>query len=417
MIIQNSILHKSTTLISIFTLFVNILFSYVVVKDFSMENLLLFFILFFIQLIFRDFRAIFCVLLMYIVWMFCYYIYVYELGIYYTPEQTFTDSNYYDYYALQFCDYPIKEIYQKAEITWQSSFVITFYSIVYKVFGKSLLNPVIINLILLHITFYNLKIRRIKNTQHLIILFLFLPFMGLNLVVPGKDVIMILLISIYFSSILNSKIGSKGILIKAMVIIIGFFNRANTLPIFLMFEVVNYNKWNKKIKYMFLLLSSLMILVLPQYIESIMGALGFENLIEKQQSNFAYSDGLANLLLPSNPLLFVLATPIRTLAYLISPFPFITNVIDGFYDRNFFTFWFILFKFLSGFVWAIVLVKFCYSKFFKYNPIVNAIVLLSIFTSTVYLVQGGRYRVMCDLLLIVYFSYNSIFGKYNWKRN
>ncbi|HIC8924354.1 TPA: hypothetical protein ACW72V_001823, partial [Elizabethkingia anophelis] len=65
----------------------------------------------------------------------------------------------------------------------------------------------------------------------------------------------------------------------------------------------------------------------------------------------------------------------------------------------------------------IVLVKFCYSKFFKYNPIVNAIVLLSIFTSTVYLVQGGRYRVMCDLLLIVYFSYNSIFGKYNWKRN
>ncbi|HIC8925973.1 TPA: hypothetical protein ACW72V_003474, partial [Elizabethkingia anophelis] len=124
-----------------------------------MENLLLFFILFFIQLIFRDFRAIFCVLLMYIVWMFCYYIYVYELGIYYTPEQTFTDSNYYDYYALQFCDYPIKEIYQKAEITWQSSFVITFYSIVYKVFGKNLLNPVIINLILLHITFYNLKIR------------------------------------------------------------------------------------------------------------------------------------------------------------------------------------------------------------------------------------------------------------------
>ena len=56
-----------------------------------------------------------------------------------------------------------------------------------------------------------------------------------------------------------------------VIIIIGFLIELILSPIFLMFEVVNYNKSGiKKNKIHVLLLSSLMILVLPHtYIESI----------------------------------------------------------------------------------------------------------------------------------------------------
>ncbi|MEZ7497314.1 hypothetical protein QO200_01010 [Flavobacterium sp. Arc3] len=344
---------------------------------------------------------------MYIIWLVCYYIPVFNLGIYYTAEQDFTDSNYYDYYALKFCHLPLDEIIVESNITWQSVFVITFYSLIYKFFGSTLLNPIIINLILLYLSFYILKVAQIKK-RYMIMICLLIPFMAVNLVVPGKDVIMIFLMSIYLSTFLNNYSKRKKLILKSLALVVGFYNRPNTLPIFLILEMVNFNNLSIKVKKFFYVIFVLSMYFIPMYIEGIMEGLGFENLIEKQRDGFAMSETLMNILLPTNGLLYLLVTPLRAFVYLIAPFPLLSNVLA--YDQNnMFSFWFILFKFIDGFAWLLFMFYF-FKKKYKYNPTINVLILLSVFISTVYLVQGGRYRVFCDLIMITYFSYQSIYS-------
>lgn len=389
---------------SIFFLLISNFLTFFFIKDFSLENFILFFVLFLVQNIYPDYRSVLITFISFIVWLFCYYIYVYDLGIYYTSEQTFTDSNYYDYYALKFSDLPISRIIIESKITWQSTFVITFYSIVYKIFGATLLNPVVINLILIHLTFYNLKIRNVDQ-KYLIYVYALIPFMALNLVVPGKDVIMIFLLSIYASTFLNKNSSKKTLLIKIIVLVIGYYNRPNTLPIYLILEMIYFNKLNKKVKFLFVLI---FLFILPFYSESLFASLGFADSLEKQREGFLMSEQLRDILLPTDGLLFIIVTPFRLLLYLVSPFPIINNVIESYNNTNFFTFWFVLFKFISGFLWFMFMIKFLISKKLKYNPVINSLISVSVLISTVYLVQGGRYRVFCDFLMILYFVYDSI---------
>jgi hypothetical protein len=398
---------KVNFLILLVSFFIYNVFSFLIVESYSVDNFFLFVILGVIQFVYNDRRSILIILSMFMIWLFCYYIPVFDLGIYYTAEQDFTDSNYYDYYALQFCNLPLDQIIIEANITWQSVFVITFYSLIYKIFGTALLNPIIVNLILLYISFYNLKVGQIKK-QYIVIICLLIPFMALNLVVPGKDVIMIFLMAIYLSTFLNNYSKKKSLIIKAFVLIVGFYNRPNTLPIFFILEMVNFNSLSIKVKKSLYAIFILSIYFIPMYIEVIMEGLGFENLIDKQRDGFAMSEGLMNILLPSNPLLYILVTPLRAFVYLIAPFPLLSSVLSS--DKNnLFIFWFIFFKFIDGFTWLLFMFYFVKKKY-KYNPTINVLLLLSVFISTVYLVQGGRYRVFCDLIMITYFSYQSFYS-------
>lgn len=392
---------------SIFFLLISNFLTFFFIKDFSLENFILFFVLFLVQNIYPDYRSVLITFISFIVWLFCYYIYVYDLGIYYTSEQTFTDSNYYDYYALKFSDLPISRIIIESKITWQSTFVITFYSIVYKIFGATLLNPVVINLILIHLTFYNLKIRNVDQ-KYLKYVFALIPFMALNLVVPGKDVIMIFLLSIYVSTFLNKNSPKKTLFIKIIVLVIGYYNRPNTLPIYLILEMIYFNKLNKKAKYLVFLFGLIFLFIFPFYSESLFAELGFADSLEKQREGFLMSEQLRDILLPTDGILFIIVTPFRLLLYMVSPFPMINNVIESYNNLNFFTFWFVLFKFISGFLWFMFMIKLLISKKLKYNPVINSLISVSVLISTVYLVQGGRYRVFCDFLMILYFVYDSI---------
>jgi hypothetical protein len=398
---------KANILILLISFFIYNFFSFFIVESYSVDNFFLFTILSIIQFVYNDRRSILLILSMYIIWLVCYYIPVFNLGIYYTAEQDFTDSNYYDYYALKFCHLPLDEIIVESNITWQSVFVITFYSLIYKFFGSTLLNPIIINLILLYLSFYILKVAQIKK-RYMIMICLLIPFMAVNLVVPGKDVIMIFLMSIYLSTFLNNYSKRKKLILKSLALVVGFYNRPNTLPIFLILEMVNFNNLSIKVKKFFYVIFVLSMYFIPMYIEGIMEGLGFENLIEKQRDGFAMSETLMNILLPTNGLLYLLVTPLRAFVYLIAPFPLLSNVLA--YDQNnMFSFWFILFKFIDGFAWLLFMFYF-FKKKYKYNPTINVLILLSVFISTVYLVQGGRYRVFCDLIMITYFSYQSIYS-------
>lgn len=382
------------------------LFSFSFVESYSIQNILLFIILFIAQIIYKDKIAINITLISFLVWLLCYYYNVYPLNIYYTPEQTFTDSNYYDFYALKFSKYDIERIMIESNITWQSVYVITFYSIIYKFFGLQLLNPIIINLILIYFSFYNIRVNRIKGKNLYFILFL-IPFIALNAVVPGKDVIMIFLMSIYLSTFIRGYSKTKSLIIKFIIIFLGFLNRPNSLPIFLLIELISYNNLSKKLKYIVNSLVVITVSLYPFFAEKLIDVLGFSNRIDIQRDGFTMSESLINLFLPDNILLYVLVTPIRTLAYLVSPFPLFNRVLLLYNDVNFFSFWFVLFKFISGFIWFLFIYKFFINKKFKYNAVINVLLVLPVFISAVSFVQGGRYRIFCDFVLIFYFTINN----------
>ena len=166
-----------------------IFLSYIFIESFSFSNFIVFLFLSVFQFFFHDSRASTMTFVMFTVWLIFYYIPVFDLDIYYTSEQVFTDSNYYDYYALKYSNYDFNQILILSNKTWQSVFVISFYSLVYKFLDLTILSPILINLFLIYLSFYLLKTRNIDKKNIVFGIYLLLPYMAFNLVVPGKDVL------------------------------------------------------------------------------------------------------------------------------------------------------------------------------------------------------------------------------------
>ena len=329
------------------------------------------------------------IFIMFFVWLIFYYLPVFDLNIYYTSDQVFTDSNYYDYYALKYSNYDFNQILIMSNKTWQSVFVISFYSLVYKYLGSSILSPILINLFLIYFSFYLLKIRNIDKKNIVFAIYLLLPYMAVNLVVPGKDVLTVFFLSIIMSLFLYNYSKFLQNILKITAYLLSGLNRPNSIPILLMFELNKIYK-NFTIKRSLILC---MIFFGCYYIlgEQLSQYLELSAYIEGQRLKSDTSQIILDTLLPENIFLFILVTPLRLIAFLISPFP--------------------IFKFFSGIVWFFM-IKYIYlnRKKFDYSLLL-ILISIPIFISTLHLVERGRYRVICDITLIWFFSYHSTHQK------
>ena len=342
---------------------------------------------------------------MFIIWLFFYYLPVFNLNIYYTSEQIFTDSNYYDFYALKFSDYDFNRIIVESNKTWQSIFVISFYSLVYKFLGTSVLSPILINLLLIYVSFYLIKTRYIKKKIYLYALYFLVPYMAVNLVVPGKDVLSVFFLSLIMSLFLNNYSEFNKKTLKILSYILSGLNRPNSIPILLIFEFKNFFKKKSKNNLIFvsLIIFGSYYLIgdrLSEYLE-------ISSYIEKQRQLSGLGSLTKEILLPKNLFLYFLTIPFRLVAFLISPFPFFNTMIATVDLKNSFIFFNFLFKYFSGAVWFFIMnhIFFNLKKFD--SSLILILISIPIFISTVHLVEGGRYRVICDFTLIWFFSNHS----------
>jgi hypothetical protein len=393
---------RNKLLIIIYFLFYNFL-SYIFIESFSFSNFVGFLFLSVVQLVYKDPRASTMTFIMFFVWLIFYYWPVFDLNIYYTSEQVFTDSNYYDYYARKFSNYDFTRIIIESDKTWQSVFVISFYSLVYKFLGLTILSPILINLFLIYLSFYFLKTRNIDKKNIVFGIYLLLPYMAFNLVVPGKDVLTVFFLSLVMSLFLNNYSKSYKTILKIIAYLLSGLNRPNSIPILLMFEL---NKILKAITINRLIILLMLVFGCYYFIgEQLSQYLELSTYIEQQREQSVVSPIIQDLLLPKNIFLFILATPIRLIAFLISPFPFFNLIKNSINSENSFVLFNFIFKFLSGIVWFFM-IKHIYLNRKKFDHSL-LLILISVptFISTVHLVEGGRYRVLCDITLIWFFSY------------
>ena len=193
--------------------------------------------------------------------------------------------------------------------------------------------------------------------------------------------------------------------LKIIAYLLSGLNRPNSIPILLMFEL---NKIFKKITIKRLIILVMLVCGCYYFIgEQLSQYLELSAYIEQQREKSVASSIIQDILLPKNIFLFILVTPIRLIAFLISPFPFFNLIINSVNSENSFVLFNVIFKFLSGMVW-IFMIKHIYlnRKKFDYSLLL-ILISVPIFISTVHLVQGGRYRVLCDITLIWFFSYHS----------
>ena len=386
-----------------------IFLSYIFIESFSFSDFIVFLFLSVFQFVFHDSRASTMTFIMFFVWLIFYYLPVFDLNIYYTSDQVFTDSNYYDYYALKYSNYDFNQILILSNKTWQSVFVISFYSLVYKFLGTTILSPILINLFLIYFSFYFIKIRNIDKKNIVYAIYLLLPYMAVNLVVPGKDVLTVFFLSIIMSLFLSSYSKFYKNTLKIIAYLLSGLNRPNSIPILLIFELdkIFKNFTIKRLLILCVVFSGSYYFIseqLSQYLE-------LSAYIEQQRIKSNTSQRILETLLPNNIFLFILATPLRLIAFLISPFPFLNVIINAINQENTFVFFNVIFKFFSGLVWA-YMIKHIYlnRKKFDYSLLL-ILISVPIFISTVHLVEGGRYRVICDITLIWFFSYHSTHQK------
>jgi hypothetical protein len=387
--------------VCILQLLLCLLISLFFIPDFSINNFLLFLLLFTIQLKWKSVASRNITFFMYLFWVFFYFIHVHSTGDYYTETQTFTDSNYYDYHALDLSVNDIKTIILESNKTWQSTFVISFYSIVYKVFGATILSPIIINLIIIFFTFKAIRIDDVDFINNKI-LFLLFPFLALNLVVPGKDVLTLFLMAVFLNTYFDKNPFSKKNNFKRIIYyIISSLNRFNSVPILLIFEIKRAKK-NFTNLIVFGVFSAIIVsYTLSDLLSHYLDVTKFIN-IQREYSSL--SSSMMNILLPRNIILFILTIPIRIIVFLVAPFPNFYLFLDFPEKLNPFFWYFTMSKFLSGIVWFKVLIF-----LFKKRKVIDPILLIIIFAivffiSTVHLVEGGRYRVLCDLTILWLFA-------------
>jgi hypothetical protein len=342
---------------------------------------------------------------MFLIWLLFYYHFVLPSGSYYTFKQTFTDSNYYDYHALKLSTLGILDIIEQSNITWQSTFVISFYAFVYKFFGQNLINPILVNLILIYLSLFFLKIRLLSKFQKLLLL-LFVPFFAINIVVVGKDTLTVFMLSIFLKEFYVLQLKSLkrnlfSLLNQITMLTLSTLNRVNSLPIFLTAYIVKIKRLNTKTIFTLLIFTLLLVILflnqLSQYLD-----ISFYINMQRQMSNMP--SGITALLLPYDLTMYFLMAPIRMIAFLISPFPLLGNVFNFQINDSlsYFNYFFFLFKFLSGmayflsFFYVIYLIR----KKILSLKLIFPFLVVTFFISSVHLVEGGRYRVICDVFLI-----------------
>jgi len=377
------------------TLALQLIFAWALVDSFDSVCILLFAGLAFFQFCYFDHRAAKLTTYMFVLWIFTYYIPVTEMGMYYTSEQVFTDSNFYDFYALRFSDYSFKEIIKLSDVTWQSTFVVSFYAFIYKIFGKILLVPVIINLYLVYLSLYLIKIKSITKNIHIWLVYLMSIFASTIYIMPGKDILTTL-----FLAILMSLSFSKYTIIRQSIVTLfcfsaSLFNRLNSLPLLFFLEL---RRIRKIFSIKHLIPMGALSLILFFVIESELSFyLDIQTMVDRQRENTQFSKALVDVLLPRNMGLYFLVTPLRFIAYLISPFPFYNKLFETYWNVNTYFFYFQLGKFISGGCWVYIIgeLTFTYKRYNK--RLVFILLMIPLMISTVQLLQGGRYRVVCDL--------------------
>lgn len=388
-------------IISIIQFLFYLLIGSLIIKDFNTSNIFLFAIFLIIQLKYKCSLSRNLTFFMFLLWVVFYYKPVFDSGMYYTSEQVFTDSNYYDYYSLYLSDFDFGYIIKNSNQTWQSNFVISFYAFVYKVFGKFLLNPIIVNLILIYFTFILIRIHQIEF-KYLKFFILLIPFMALNVVVPGKEPITLFFMALIMNSYFSKEQFSKKNNIKRLFWYIGSaVNRFNSIPIILIFEIQRF----KKSKISALVFSFLAFLVVYFFLgDKLSFYLDIESFIGKQRGGSDYPEMLLNILLPNNIILFILTTPIRLIAFLASPFPNFNVLTSYSNSNNIFFYYFTIFKFFSGLGWTYFIYKIYKNRCLFSSSLILILLLIVVLISSVHLVEGGRYRILCDITLFWFFA-------------
>jgi hypothetical protein len=397
-------MNKNILLNLAFSLLNIILFLYYV-DDFGYGSIILVLILLLIQLKYHSTYTSIVLFFISMVWLLFYYNFVFPSGDYYTAEQILTDSNYYDYHALKLSVLDFSEIIDRSNITWQSQFVISFYAIVYKVFGQNLINPILVNLIMIYLSLYFLRIRLLSNTESLLLLLL-LPFFAINTVVVGKDTLTIFFMSLFLKEFynINRKSFKKSILsfiIQINMLFLSTMNRINSLPIFLSIYITKIKKINLKTIGILIIF---FILFLYLFLNQLSHYFDISSYIHMQREKSNMPDLITTLLLPTDVITYFIIAPLRMIAFLISPFPLFSNLFNfNFNDSiSYFSYSFFLFKLLSGMTYFFIL--FYLALLIKRkNLLVNTLLpflIVVFFISSVHLVEGGRYRVICDMLLV-----------------
>ena len=256
----------------------------------------------------------------------------------------------------------------------------------------------------LFFTFILIKVERIKK-KYLRGLILLIPFLSLNVIVPGKEPITLFLMALIMNSYFHKTPYTKVNNIKRLMFYIASaINRFNSIPILLIFELQRF----KKSKESAMIFSFLTFFIVYFFLgEKLSFYLDIDKFIVAQRGGTNYSGAFINILLPNNLFLFLLTIPLRLIAFLISPFPNF-NVLFNFSDsNNIFFYYFTLFKFISGLGWAYFLFYIVKNRKGYSNILIFILLSISILISSVHLVEGGRYRILCDLTLFWFFAMSS----------
>lgn len=362
--------------------------------DYQFGTLLLVFIIGCMLFVYGDFRVSGLALIGYLIWFYFYYSLI-PADMYYTDEQVLTDSNFYDYHALRLSVYDIPYIYDRSEVTWQSTGVIFIYALVYKIFGDALINPIMVNFIMIFSVLKLIRVSSLNRFQFGIFLLLF-PFFAINTMVVGKDALTVFLLSAFLGWGIRNQLYASiiGFSRSIVLMLISFWIRFNSIPFF--FFPLLALKSSYRFRWIFL--AGLGGVFMSQFILEHYSDISIFIQLQRDISGGGF---LIDVLIPNNIGLFLLVSPLRIIAFLISPFPMFSVLFDGDGFHYIFTF----FKFLSGFAWFVVVARLIFT--YRYSVTVWRIYMPVIFCaaliSTVHLIEGGRYRVVCDLFLVYSF--------------
>jgi hypothetical protein len=357
-----------------------------------------------------------------------------ELGKLRIPDQLgggFIDANYYDYLGFELAGSSFKDAQDYLFATWLSFGVVFYNGLIYYLFGGQAVNILIINIIMSSAVDYLIFKLLFKKVKHilffLIPLFLYVIFYTIS---PGKEAIsnLFFFLSIYitYDIISNNKRSFINYFIKAFALIVLCCMRINLAFLICLIDfyiIFSYAKSHRKyfISSIIIILSLLLFFVIKLYsLEVLASILDVDKYLSNQYQYLSTKSGLtfyiADLLMPTSVVLYLLLAPIRAIAWLIGPFPALDfSIFSCIYDECSFYSIFSrsesFFRSLSGFMNSIFLF-FIFKNWGKFKSVevqkiwdifFPALIISTLIISTLTFLEGARYRVIIEPILFILF--------------